>query len=392
MSCSLAWSAIRPQAPPERGQHAHPAPVRPAVVAEQPGRAQQLLDAGHPDHAELPEYRVDHRVVAGDRAGVGQRGHLAGRARAGLEHHDRLAGFGRLSRGVGEPVWLADLLDEQADDPGLLVVGQVAEHVGGADHRLVAHGDHGAHADGPGPGEGEHRAGQRAALQRDADRAGSERRRDAERERAGGRVGVEVAEAVRPEEQDVVPGGLLDEAVLAGEALRAGLAVAGGEHDGVTDAGRGRVVDDVRYRVRGHHDEGQVHGLGQVPEAAHGRTAEHGLVPGVHRDQRTGKARRGAAGQDELRPARGVRRAHDGEAARCEELPQALRGDAHALPFVLAFASSGLGSLGVGSLGVGSLGRPRARSPMMVRWISLVPEKMVPARLPRKTFCQWLVG
>ena len=167
-----------------------------------------------------------------------------------------------------------------------------------------------------------------------------------------------------------MPGGLLDEAVLAGEALRAGLAVAGGEHDGVTDAGRGRVVDDVRYRMRGHHDEGQVHGLGQVPEAAHGRTAEHGLVPGVHRDQRTGKARRGAAGQDELRPARGVRRAYDGEAARGEEIPQALRGDAHALP----------------------LGRPRARSPMTVRWISLVPEKMVPARLPRKTFCQWLVG
>ncbi len=123
----------------------------------------------------------------------------------------------------------------------------------------------------------------------------------------------------------------------------------------MTDARRGRVVDDVRYRVRGHHDEGQVHGLGQVPEAAHGRTAEHGLVPGVHRDQRAGEADRGAAGQDELRPARGVRRAHDGEAARCEELPQALRGDAHvpafALPSVLAFGSSGLGSSGRRLLG-----------------------------------------
>src|ERR1700687_2653990 len=82
----------------------------------------------------------------------------AGRG-AGLEHHNRLAGFGRLSGGVSEPVRLADLLEEQADDPGLLVVGQVAEHIGGADHRLVAHGDHGAHADGPGPGEGQHRAG-----------------------------------------------------------------------------------------------------------------------------------------------------------------------------------------------------------------------------------------
>jgi hypothetical protein len=152
-----------------------------------------------------------------------------------------------------------------------------------------------------------------------------------------------------------VPGGLLHERVLAGTAFRAGLAVAGREHDGVADPGRGRVLDHVRHRVRRHHDEGQVHGLGQVPEAAQSRPAEYGLVPGVHRDHPPGEAGRGAAREDELRPARGVRRAHHGEAARREELPQALRGDAHVLAF-------------------GSLGSPRARSPMMVRWISLVPE------------------
>ena len=345
------------------GQHAHPAPPRPAVVAEQPGGAQQFLEAGHPDHAELAEHRVDHRVVAGDRAGVGECGHLAGRARAGLQHHDRLAGLCRLCRGLGEAVGLADFLQEQADDPGLLVLDQVAEHVRGADHRLVAQGDQGAHADGPGPGEGQHRGGQRAALQRDADRPGSQRQRDAERERPGGRVGIEEAEAIRAEEQDPVPGGLLDQPVLAGVAFRAELTVAGGEHHGVADPRRGRVVDDVRHRVRRHHDEGQVHGLGQVPEAGHGRAAEHRRMPGVHRDQRPIEADGGAGGQDELRPARGVRRAHHGEAARGEELPQALRGHGHLLAH---------GSLG--SLGCGSLGRPRARSPIMVRWISLVPE------------------
>ena len=152
-----------------------------------------------------------------------------------------------------------------------------------------------------------------------------------------------------------MPGGLLHERILAGTAFRAGLTVAGGEHDGVADPGRGRVIDDTRHRVRRHHDEGQVHGLGQIPEAAQGRAAEYGLVPGVHRDQRPFEAGGGAAGEDELRPARALRRAHHGEAARREELPQALGADAHVLAF-------------------GSLGRPRARSPMMVRWISLVPE------------------
>ena len=40
----------------------------------------------------------------------------------------------------------------------------------------------------------------------------------------------------------------------------------------------------------------------------------------------------------------------------------------------------------------GSFGKPSARSPMMPRWISLVPEKIVPARLPRNTFCHPVVG
>jgi len=40
----------------------------------------------------------------------------------------------------------------------------------------------------------------------------------------------------------------------------------------------------------------------------------------------------------------------------------------------------------------GSFGRPRARSPMILRWIWLVPEKIVPARLEINVVCQRLSG
>ncbi len=62
------------------GQHAHPAAFWPAAVTKQRASAQQLFDAGHPDHIELAEDGVDHRVIAGDRPGMGQGSLAAGRA------------------------------------------------------------------------------------------------------------------------------------------------------------------------------------------------------------------------------------------------------------------------------------------------------------------------
>ena len=47
-----------------QGQHAHPPPARPPVVAEGGPGGQQFLQAGHPDDVELAQHRVDDRVVA----------------------------------------------------------------------------------------------------------------------------------------------------------------------------------------------------------------------------------------------------------------------------------------------------------------------------------------
>ena len=92
---------------------------------------------------------------------------------------------------------IADLLQEHADDLGLLVGDEVVEHVGGGDHRLVAEAGDGADADGVRAGEGQQHAGQRAALQRDPDRASGERQRHGQGVGRSLGAGVEEAEPVR---------------------------------------------------------------------------------------------------------------------------------------------------------------------------------------------------
>ena len=64
-----------------------------------------------------------------------------------------------------------DLLEEQADHLGRLVLNKVADDVFGGDHRLVAHRDDRADADAMRIGEVRYPADQRAALQPDSYRA-----------------------------------------------------------------------------------------------------------------------------------------------------------------------------------------------------------------------------
>src|ERR1700729_1591394 len=71
-----------------------------------------------------------------------------------------------------------DLFQEQADDLGVLVLDHVVDGVGDVDHRLVAHGGDQAEADALRLGNGLSDERESPALQRDAYRAGDERRRD----------------------------------------------------------------------------------------------------------------------------------------------------------------------------------------------------------------------
>ncbi len=311
-----------------RGQHAHPAAARPALIAEQRRGREQVFDAGHPDDVELAQRGVHHGVIAGYRTGVRERGRLPGLARADLHRDDRLARLVGALRRSAERCRVADLFKEHADDLGLLVRDQVVEHVGGGDHRLVAERGDRADADRLRAGEGQQRAGQRAALQRDA-RPGPE-------VSGSGTVsanGAALAAVLRkpsvfgPEQHDAVPGSRGDEFVLEFPAAAAAFPVTRGKHDHVPDPGGSRILDHGRDRLGGRQNERQVGGLGQVAQAAHGRTAEDRLVPRVHRQQRAGVPDGAAGRDDEPGPAGGLRRPDEGDAARREELGKPLRRD-----------------------------------------------------------------
>ncbi len=273
------------------------------VVAEQRRGGEQLLDAGHPDDVELSQRRIDNGVVARDRPGVRERRLLAGLAGACLQRDDGLACLVGSLRRRAERGRIADLLQEHADDLGLLVGDQVVEHVGGRDHGLVAKAGDGTDADGVRPGEGQQHAGQRPALQRDPDRAGGERQRHGQGVGGGPRRGVEEAQAVGSEQHDPMAGCGRDEAVLEFHAGSARLAVTRGEDDRVPhSAGRG-VLDHGRDRLGGSEDERQVGGLVEIAQSPDSRPSEDLVVPRVHRQQRAGVADRAAGSDDEPRPA-----------------------------------------------------------------------------------------
>ena len=266
-------------------EHAHPAALWRALVAEKCRRAEQFLDARYADHVELAERGIDDGVIPGDCAGVRERRLLPGLAGACLHRHDRLARPVRPHRRRTECRGVSDLLQEHADNLGLLVGDQVVEHVGGRDHRLVAKRGNRADPDGLRSGERQEHAGQCAALERYSDRTGSQRERHGQGVRGGPGGGIQEAQAVRPEQHDAVAGCGLHQVVLQLPALRAGLPVAGREDHRVPHPGGGRVLDHACDGFGRGQDESQVGWLGKFSQAAGRGAAEDFLMPRVHRQQ-----------------------------------------------------------------------------------------------------------
>jgi hypothetical protein len=221
----------------------------------------------------------------------------------------------------------ADLLQEQADDLGVLVLGQVIHHVDGGDHRLVAHGRQRGQADALRAGHRQDRAGQRAALQGDPDRAGRQRRGDAQGEDRRRGLGVEEAQAVRAEQHDPVAERLGHHGVFQGPARLADLAVPGGQDDPVSDAGGRHVIQDALDGLDGGEDERHVDRGVQRAQARRDRPPERRRGGGMDGDERAGKAHLVGAGHDEPGPAGIVGGAHQGDGLRGEERAQPGRDD-----------------------------------------------------------------
>ncbi|MDT7625600.1 MAG: hypothetical protein QOF99_6501 [Pseudonocardiales bacterium] len=221
-----------------------------------PGRASRPSWAD----PEVAEHRVDHPVVADQRAGVRRRGPSGQRAAARLEHHHGLAGGGGPARGAAEHLRVAHGLHEHRDRAGPRVVDEVVQHVPSGDHRFVAEGDQVGQPDAGHGGEVQHRRRAGAALRQQRHRtrfAGQPRHRG--HRHPGGEVGE--AEVVRPEQHHTQRLRVRNQLRLGQSTARTRFGVTGGEHHGVADTRRRRVGQRIEGGRLRHHQKRHVHRL-----------------------------------------------------------------------------------------------------------------------------------
>ena len=102
---------------------------------------EHLLDGADADHAHLLQDRVEHAVLADERAGMGLRGPRARAGRPGLDQHDRLLAPPRLLQRAHELRAVRDAFEIGGDDPRAVVLREGVQVVREADDGLVAAAD-----------------------------------------------------------------------------------------------------------------------------------------------------------------------------------------------------------------------------------------------------------
>ena len=153
-------------------------------------------------HVVFAEHRVEHRVGAGERAGVRGDRRDALLRDADLHGDDRLAVRGRARERGAQPRAVAAAFEIDHDHARVGIVGEPFDAFGDIDVGLVAGRDEMAEAEPALDREREEVGAERAALADDADRAGARPQRiEVGREgRIEPGMDVEHAEAIRPEQ------------------------------------------------------------------------------------------------------------------------------------------------------------------------------------------------
>ena len=171
---------------------------------------------------------------------------------AALDRQDRLLARDP-RRDARELARVAERLEVQQRDVGLGVLLPVLQEVVARQVGLVADRDERRQAEAEPARRLDDRDPEAAALRQEADRSGDRRvRREGGVEPDVG-VGVEHAEAVRPDQPDARVAADLEQLLLALDPLRAGLGEAGRDDEQRADAGRralARDVDDAFGRAR----------------------------------------------------------------------------------------------------------------------------------------------
>ena len=242
---------------------------------------EEFLDVVGADGPGLVEAGLVGALTAGHGAGV-RRGRLGARGRpAGLDHDDRRLRRDRPGR-LDEPAAVVDVFEVAEDDRGVGVGPPVLDEVDLVEDDLVAERDDVLEADVVVGGPVEDGRDERARLAHERDVTGERVLGGERRVQPHGRA--DDADAVRPDEVEVVLARERREVGLPGRALVAGLAEARRDHDDVAHAGLGDLADDVEGGPDGDGHDGEVDGLGGLADVAEGRPAEDRLAVGVDRD------------------------------------------------------------------------------------------------------------
>ena len=312
----VARSAATTAEPPPSVTIATRRPRGRLVASRSWAEVDELARRRDPEDAGRAAGGVDRDRLAHERAGVRARGPNARGARTAREQEHGLARLGGRPR---ERPSRPEVLDVDADHPGLVVRGERLHDLGRLEVGLVAERDEARDPEAEVGGEQRDLEGEVPALGDEPDRTGDE---VARREVELGR-GVVDAHAVRPEQDRSRRAHPLDDRALALGALFRGFAEACRDRDDRPRPRGERGVDGLLERGRRHGEDDELGHLGQLLERAVGGPAEHLAAGPVDEEDRAAVLPAERAPTEPLAPFRRVvGGADDGHGARFEERAQ----------------------------------------------------------------------
>ena len=224
------------------GEDRHPRTRRQRLVRHKRRGLEHLLDRARADHPCIAEQRVHHLVARRQRAGMRRRRAGAGVRAPGLHRDDRLVPPDAAGD-LGEAARVAEALHVHQDHRRAWVVLPVFDQVVGRDVGLVAHGDEAGQTEIQLLRKIEHRETKRAALAREGDRSGGWIDGGEGAVQSDGRVGVQHAHAVRPDEARAGGAQLIAQSFLLLPSFFAGFAEPRADHHNRRHPSRDAVVN-----------------------------------------------------------------------------------------------------------------------------------------------------
>lgn len=189
----------------------------------------------------MPKQRLNGDVIGGQRGRVRARGTFAGCCPPRFERDDGFVAADS-PRDVGEPSGVAERFHVQQDDGCGAIALPILQEVVHGDISFVADADEGRKPEVQSPRSGEQGQPQGAALRGHRNRAGEGKCGGEGGVESDRRVGIQDAEAVRPDHPHTMLPYLLQQLCLQATSFLSDFGESGGDDHQRADSGRGAVV------------------------------------------------------------------------------------------------------------------------------------------------------